>query len=460
MNRRTLPQVARVIAVAAVSVIALTGATVKQIHSPTGPGGPPPFLIAVLADHYTNTQEQEFDYDVENFFKHGLLVDDYYKSQAGNMRIVSYFEATTAGQESAFDFEIGTGVGNCAITAGNNTMTKLQLAVGNTVPTHFIVIGNHPYNFGCTKGRWTYVAVDAVGTDVLQHELGHLIAGLYDEWAMASNGAHPGLTNDRLNCAPTPPPPPHWNAGYVGFQNVPGCDLHPTGVIHPYTMCRMGATHHAKFCEVCKQAMDWRFVEMKTPGLDNSNITGPQGTNPSQQASDEPMARPRFRMINAAFIEQTPPPKPLPVPPIPPVVPRSIVRVLVEFNPDTNAIISKHRTFATGIYLPSYRRLGEFLYEVRDNSGTLEVGVWPDHLFEARGYRGGTQHATGPRQAAEVFVDIPNEDEKSFANPGRRLQVVVYRIPPTVKVQNINRIQFAELMKTNPLTRVAELPLQ
>ena len=76
-----------------------------------------------------------------------------------------------------------------------------------------MVIGNHPYNIGCTSGKWTYVAVDAVGTDVFQHELGHLVGELFDEWAMPSNGSDSLSWPDRdaeFNCAPAPPPPPHW----------------------------------------------------------------------------------------------------------------------------------------------------------------------------------------------------------------------------------------------------------
>ena len=69
-----------------------------------------------------------------------------------------------------------------------------------------LVIGNHPYNFGCTDGAWTYMAVDAVGTDVLQHELGHVIAELFDEWVMPAN----------QNACHTPAssrPPTHETAG-------------------------------------------------------------------------------------------------------------------------------------------------------------------------------------------------------------------------------------------------------
>ncbi len=122
------------------------------------------------------------------------------------MNITSYFEPTPPGQASRFGFEIGPGDGVCAVKAPDDILSKLMTATAAAavLPTHYVVIGNHPYNIGCTKGEWSYIAVDAVGTDVFQHELGHLVGLLYDEWALPSNGgaSHPGLVSDQFNCAP------------------------------------------------------------------------------------------------------------------------------------------------------------------------------------------------------------------------------------------------------------------
>ena len=186
MNRPTLSQSVRLVALAMFSVFALTGATEKPIHPATiGTGGP--ILVAIVGDHYSTGEEDEFNYDVDNFLKRGLLIDRYYKDRKNDWRFVSYFEPTDAGKESRYGFTIGFGEGNCAVMDNQDpakpTMDLLNDAVGTDVPRHTIVLGNHPYNFGCSKGNWTYVAVGAVGTDVLQHFnaglkllLGHWIA--------------------------------------------------------------------------------------------------------------------------------------------------------------------------------------------------------------------------------------------------------------------------------------------
>ena len=271
MNRRHLPQLVRVIALVALALPVVIGAaTIKPVHPASLTAGlSAPLFIAVLADNYAAGQEQAFDLDVENFFKHGLLVDDYYKNRAADIRIVSYLEPTPAGQTSLYNFQINPGVGNCAVTSGADTTTKINQVLTGVNPFHVIVIGNHGSNFGCTDGAWTYIAVDAVATDVLQHEMGHVIAELFDEWVMPANQtvAYPGViqTTDTRNCWPSATTP-HWmTPKFPGAQAKPGCALFGQGVVHPYDFCRMGtATHHPQFCEVCKAEMDANFGPSRT----------------------------------------------------------------------------------------------------------------------------------------------------------------------------------------------------
>ena len=85
MNRRTLPQLARVIAIAALvrgyavrpppSSRSIRRAEAQRAGADRDPRGP-------LHD----AQEQEFNYDVENFIKYGLLADDFYKEHAASIR--------------------------------------------------------------------------------------------------------------------------------------------------------------------------------------------------------------------------------------------------------------------------------------------------------------------------------------------------------------------------------------
>ena len=457
MIRRTFARLARVIVVAALTAVALSAATVKQVHPLTG-GTNAPVQIAILADHYTNAQEQEFNYDVDNFIKYGLLVDDFYKQHAASFRIVSYFDETPAGQQSRFGFELGPGDGNCAVKAPLDVLTKLQAAVGTTtlLPTHFIVVANHPYNMGCTSANWSYIAVDAVGTDVLQHELGHLVGLLFDEWAMGSNGAtpHPGLISDVFNCAAAPPaPPPYWMADttkFPGAKTLPGCDLYANGVVHAYDHCRMGAMNHKKFCAVCKYAMEAGFGYVNNPGAQNP---------PPPQSSHAPAAPSGFRIMNASFVTST-------VIQAPSNPPRPVMRLLVEFDPGSSVaparavkLEEKQRVFATAVFVPSHRRVGEFLYEINDKTGIREVGIIPDSYFKSRALRGGGPHGTGPVQPVQMFLDVPNEDIKTAADNTRSLKIEVYRIPRTVTDPIITKESWVVLRKTHTFEKVAEMSL-
>lgn len=426
------------------AVTSTAAATQTQIHPPSGAGGP--VVIAVLADHYAAGEETDFNYDAANFFTYGLLADSYFMARAADLRIVTFFEPVAAGVQSNYEFDIDAGTSNCGLGWTANTAGKMQAVVGGINPTHTVVIGNHPYNTGCTMGTWTYVAVDAVGTDVLQHEFGHLLAELFDEWALGSNGATPYpkviAANDRRNCWGTVTTP-HWQ-GLAGVTNQIGCDLYRTGVIHPFLNCRMGATHHTAFCAVCLANMEAAFAYIRNPDLENPDL------------QTTPAAPTGLRIIKAAFVTQPVPATPPPLQPTPADQP--VLRLLVAFDPSTNGLTVKGRTDATGRYVPSYRRLGEYVYELLEADKTIEVGVLPRHLFEARGYQGGAQqHRTSPPQATDVVVQIPGETSRSVAAPGRALRLVIYKLMPSVTAPIINRSVFATIKASKQAERVAEL---
>jgi hypothetical protein len=470
MDRRTLPRFAGAFFMIVLSLSVVTrGASLKVISQPTAGLTDAPVLLIVVADNYLASEEQEFNYDVENFFKYGLLLDSYYKNKKNDMAIVSYFNSTPPGQQSIYDFSIGPGEGNCAVKPGPKTTENLEaiLASVNSVPSnvHYIVIGKQPYNFGCTDGIWTYVALDAVGTDVLQHELGHYLGKLFDEWAVRSNGVTPYPesipTSDNRNCWPGGPgytgPVPHWLATFPGSGQIPGCDLYQEGVVHAFSSCRMGATNYRKFCAVCEAALEKAFQDMRTPY--RAPQLGPQTLN---------LATSRGRILNAAFIEQPKPVPPPAAPPPPPLTSRPIMRLLVTFDPGVKgggtvkpvnpSFVLKKKTFVTGAYVTSYTNAGEFLYEIQDGGQTREIGILPSHLFTARGYRAGSgQHRTGTRNAADVVIAIPDYTEARFNTSD--IRVIVYRVPRSVNDRIINIETFQALRKSHSFEKVIEEPI-
>lgn len=451
MNRGTLPKLARVIALAGVCVVVLAATTVRQVNPPIG-SPTAPVRIAIIADHYLSDQEQEFNFDVDNFIKHGLLADGFYKTQAANMYIASYFDETPSGMDSRFGFELGLGDGICAVKAPPNVLTALMdaLPAGSVVPTHYVVLGNHDYNVGCTIGQWSYVAVDAAGTDVLQHEFGHLVGHLYDEWAMPSYGAHPGLRRDDLNCAPADDVP-DWmfDPRFPGARALSECDHYSFGVVHAYDHCRMGKMHHRTFCLVCQELMKKGFADANTFAMSSYG--------PELRASHAPTTPAGFRIMNASFVRTAAAQEPK-------IQPRPVMRVVVDFDPGSSApdraprATFRKQTFSTSVYVPNHLRAGEFLYEISDVKGVKEVGIIPDHMLRSRSFQGGP-HETGPIQPVQMFIDVPNEDRNTASDTSRRLTVSFYRIPRSVTDSIITPGSWPKLKDGLKLERIAEIVL-
>jgi hypothetical protein len=450
MNRRLFLLFVGVIGIAAFSIVGLSATPVStQIH-PQVSNPNAPVRIAIIADHYTLGEKKEFDYDVENFVKFGLLADGFYQTQSGSIDIVSYFEETPAGQASRFGFAIGPGDGNCAVSAPGDILSKLSDAIGTVpvIPTRYVVLANHPYNIGCTDGDWTYVAVDAVGTDVFEHELGHLIGLLRDEWAMPSYaGMTPPPIFGESNCAP-PSPDPYWmnNPKFPGARKLPECNLYPEGLVHAFEHCRMGKMNHRNFCLVCLELMRKGFTYVES--------TPPQ-SGPTPVASHLPERPAGFRIMNASFAtargntavqDKGNPPRP-------------VMRLIVEFAPGREAnsgrLEEKRRIFATSVYVPNHRRAGEFLFEISDGKGVREVGVIPDHMLRSRSFQGGP-HGTSGVRPVQMFIDVPDANEK---NVGTDFRVVVYRIPDTVKETVITKNTWDQLRtsKDHAFVQVAEM---
>ncbi len=449
MNRRLALTIAHVFVamLLAMPVVQAQPQVITPVSPPSGGNTNAPILIMVVGDHYAPTAKTEFDQDVDNFFKYGLLLDNYYKTRLSSLRILSYFDQSPSAPPSSYGFTLTSSAGNCAVSADGTTTAKLNATlthpnVGN-IPSrvHFIVLGNYPYDFGCTSpgGLWTYVAVDSVGTDVLQHEFGHQLGALFDEWALASNGNTPYPffipPGDIRNCAPAgvtppwvtndpaPPQPP--------YDNAPECDLYKVGVQHPRHMCRMGAMHHREFCNVCAKAMDSVFLDLNDPG---------RMDRPGLIVSHEPTSRSGVGVVNASFAIAPSLLQPTPGAP----AARRMARVVIAFNPglDKPAGSLRSSAFITGTYVPNYRRYGNYLYEIIENNETKDIGILNDQLLRVRGYRGaGGLHATGaPSGPIEVVISVPVQDEKAFANGGSRL--VMYRIPTAITDATINLERF------------------
>lgn len=468
---------ARLIGVIAITMLFNTShpgaATRKVVNAATSAR---PITIAVLSDHYTD--EDEFDNDVANFVTYGLLANPYYASRKADLQIESFYESLNVGSQSNYGFNVEVPSQNCVMSWKSDTSSLVSDAVKDANPTHTIVIGDHPYNIGCTEGEWTYVAADAVGTDVLSHELGHGLGKLLDEWIMSFGVSHPGIPlADTRNCydtrnGATPP----WST-LLGAGSIRGCDLFELDVIHAFDhsynghhYCLMGATHNAEFCPVCKDYMDEAFSWEANPDADNPDVSDSGNANPDFGSPLPPTAATAFRIVRTAFRQQpapqavkptqpatppaTPPaggqrvpgtPPPQRVSPVSPT-PKPIVRLLVTFDPANGSIVAKKASPITARYTPSYRRLGAYVYEINDGNQTLEVGVIPSNLFRSHSYQGGgPQHQTSPVHPVDLTIQIPDVTGEALKDPARAVSITIYQLAPGVTDKLITPTVFAQL---------------
>lgn len=464
--QRMLPRLLCAIAIALCSNAALHGRANKTvIHAATSSM---PIVIAVLADNYTD--QNEFELDAKNFITNGLMMHPYYKSHAADLQIEAYFDPVDAGSQSDYFFQVGTPRGNCVLswsdTAPNDTLSAITAVVGN--PKHTVVIGNQPFDIGCTEGKWTYVALDAVGSDVLAHELGHGLAALDDEWFFESNRgvSHPGIPDNLTKNCFDPRPPgttaPWVTAGVPGAGSVQGCDFFELDAVHAFPLeynghryCLMGAQHDSEFCPVCYGLMEDEFNYLRNPDIENPDI-------------GSPAAPTNLRIIKAA-VQQPAPGTSKPAPPAPPqpntiarpVPPRPILQLVVSFNPTNGAISVKKGFPITARYVPSHRRLGEWMYEIVDlslplASQTVEVGVFPSNLFRSRSYQGGVAHQTSPVHATDVTIEIPDVASTYSTDKTRQLAIRIYQIGPGVTDRVINRGVFSKLRAAGSIQQRGE----
>jgi hypothetical protein len=433
-----------------------------------------PIRIAVLSDHYTD--ESEFDFDVQNLITNALLTHPYYATHKAELEIASFYDPLPAGSQSNYGFDVEVPSGNCVLSStvsndDTNTVTRIGEVVKNFNPKHTIVIGNHPYNIGCTDNGWTYVARSINGSGVLPHELGHALAGLLDEWFFEANRgvSHPGLDDNlSFNCFDTRPPgttapwlPTPSATPFPGAGSYPGCDLYELDVIHAYppqynghTYCLMGASHGAEFCPVCHSLMEKVFEDANNPDFDNPDVSNPDVSNPDIEnpTPKRPGPPTNQRIVKIAYeqpapgtVKPVPPPQPPPAgATLKPVAPRPIVRLIAAFDPVSGTLRPKKSIPITAQYSPSHRRLGEWAYEVVVNGRTY-VGVIPSNLFRTRTYQGGVAHQSSAPHEADITIQIPDVTGDALKAGTANVAIRIYKLSSNVTEGLITPAVFAKL---------------
>jgi hypothetical protein len=408
-----------------------------QVHPPSGPGGP--IVVAVLADNFTVTERKDFEEATANLFTYGLFADSvldksgkrqpgFYRTHQGAFTVKTFFEPVKAHGSSRYGFVLAPRT-NCSISWDDkSTPVEVERAAAN-VPgaTHIVVIGNHDYTFGCKHDNWVYIATGAVGQQVLHHEFGHLIAGLYDEFALPDFETlpHPNAPIKRLNCS-TDVAQPHWESYSGKLDNLLRCGLYGLNIIHPQHRCLMGA-HGDWFCVVCKREMEKEIQFLQNPRAFAGSIASTGGSplrvaRISMAVSGPGHARSSpMTALRTAAVQPSPQEAPL-------------LRLLIQVPSKADgAIRVLSATDSKGVATVRNRPLGDFVYEVRDRGRTLVLGVVPGNPFETRAYSGGLpEHRAKPDEpTATILIMVPNETRGQILAEGRMVEVAIYQLDAT-----------------------------
>jgi hypothetical protein len=182
---------------------------------------------------------------------------------------------------------------HCWLEGSATTETKIQNILAATVPNYdFVVVILNSPGFGGCGGGGRQVVTRGVGWQVMAHEFGHGIGGLYDEYG--GSGAYTGAAITSRNCTTNKtratiswssqidaatPVPTTFTTGMDPNETVgafAGCGTFDSGIYRPVHNCRMNG-NTPEYCPVCngliREAYD-PFLDEESDYLSNINRAG------------------------------------------------------------------------------------------------------------------------------------------------------------------------------------------
>jgi len=402
---------------ALVAVAASSTAQPQQVYPASGPGGN--YEIVVIADGYTSAEEYKFTRAVNGLILNDLMADPFYGNSHA-FTIVKQFNPVTTSGQSQFGITPNYNIAKCYIDYDAATTTAAIDQVVKTIPHHaVIVIGNYEgVAIGCTNQPWTWISAGAREVDgVLEHEFGHLIAGLYDEFPLQGNVDYPPTPSvDDHNCSnvfdSSGNATPWWDNSSLSWPQKPtdrdGCLYYSHKITRPYDTCLMYAPG-ATFCYVCSLLMSGELNLFANEALTKS------------------LASPMI--LTAGFVAQTPTPR------VPARGSEQYVRLLVQLtkrstDPKLGAQLSVVSVAdVTGPIVSRHHRTGDYVYGIVEGNTVLAADVLPGDPFQRRSL--GTApapHDTANELQTNVVVIVPNTTRQSLLS--RSIRVVFYRLDP------------------------------
>lgn len=295
----------RIAAVAVFSILANSIPSYPQSvtkivdHGPDGEK----LTFVVLGDGYAATDQTKYDQDVQKLLIAGVFGHDFYKD---NFAAFNVYRINSVSKESGVSTLmddrdtalkiIYTGDWNrCWLEESPETDQLIINATAGVKKIDFVmVVANEGGYGGCQRGGRLYVTAGDTW-DVVAHEYGHGIGGLFDEYSVTSAGAYAGPSVDTKNCStvldikgvswrrlitagtplPTDSLPNADPNTTVGMFT--GCDTKVSGIYRPVRDCRMNS-NTPPFCPVCLRLMH-NAVAPHLPAPTTNGHAAPPGNN-------------------------------------------------------------------------------------------------------------------------------------------------------------------------------------
>jgi IgA Peptidase M64 len=243
-----------------------------------GPDGEK-LTFVVLGDGYNSTEQGKFSDDVNRLVVNGVFGHDFYKDNfaAFNVHRIDLVSrdsgvSTLAEQKDTALKVIYNGEwSRCWLEESPETDQRIvDATVGVKKADFILVVANEGGYGGCQRGGRLYITAGD-DWDVVAHEYGHGIAGLYDEYSVSGTYTTPpinikncstianrtGVSWGKLIATATPVPSddsttldPNQSVGIFT-----GCNYALAGIYRPVRNCRM-KSNTPNFCPVCLGLMN------------------------------------------------------------------------------------------------------------------------------------------------------------------------------------------------------------
>lgn len=408
-----------------------------------GPDGDK-LVFAVVGDGYGAAEQTKFAEDVDRLVINGVMAHDFYRDnqRAFNVYRVDLVSAESgvsrlnAPKNTALKTTYSGDWNRCWIEEpSNETETLLNAALTNVPKYDFVLIVQNESGFGgCRRGSRLFVTT-GIDWDVVAHEWGHGVGGLFDEYSVSSRPLYVGSPVNVRNCSTVLnksqvtwsrfiqqglaiPPVTQFGAGIDSNQTVgmfEGCATYMTGIYRPVHECRM-KTNSPLFCPVCLGLMNAAVAQK----------LGPNNADPATGAATGAHGPRQSLFVNASLplgFGQTQTPSPQP---------GSYLQVVVRLKKGGSPTLIKI-TEVEGILPQQDQQASNTVVEAKSGAETLGIQFLQDDPFIVRGFADPNNPDRGElfkeTDEATVVIRVPKTD-LGLAASGPGVSLKLYEVKP------------------------------